>query len=72
MDRADAIALLKELTNEGLVNPQMISIGKNEKGTFSLMLKPNGHINAVRKIAAAKGLAVNEDKEKGYCTIYKP
>ncbi len=72
MDRAGAIVLLRELTNAGLVDPQMISIETNEKGTFSLVMKPNGHVDAVREFVAARGLALREDKEKGYCIIYKP
>ena len=72
MDRAAAIDLLKELTYAGWVNPQLLSIEKNQKGEYSLIIKPSENVDAVAEYLAVRGLALREDKARGYYIIFKP
>jgi hypothetical protein len=69
LDRAEAIALLKELISLNLVQPSLISVEKNSRGSFSLIMKVNGDLQGIRQLTAEKNLAMEEDTEKGYCII---
>jgi hypothetical protein len=71
LDRAEAVSLLKELIRLNFVQPSLISVEKNTRGTFSLVMKPDGDLQGIQLIAE-KNLAIEEDKKKGYCIIFKP
>ena len=70
MDRAEAVALLKELISLNLIQPSLISVEKNSSGGFSLIMKVDGDLQGIRQLIAEKNLAMEEDKEKGYCIIF--
>ena len=72
LDRAEAVSLLKELISLHLVQPSLISIEKNNRGTFSLIMKVDGDLQGIRKLIAEKNLAIEEDEEKGYFIIFEP
>jgi hypothetical protein len=40
--------LIKELIKLNLAHPSFIDIEKNEKGTYSIVLKANGNVNQAR------------------------
>ena len=72
MDRAEAVALLKELISLRLIQPSLISVEKNAGGSFSLVLKVDGDLRGIRQLIAEKNLAIQEDKRKGYFIIFEP
>ena len=72
LDRAGAVALVKELISLHLVQPSLISIEKNTRGAFSLIMKVDGDIQGVKHLIAEKNLVIEEDKEKGYLIIFEP
>jgi hypothetical protein len=72
LDRAEAVALLKEIISLHLVQPSLISIEKNPRGGFSLIMKIDGDLQGIRKFIAKKNLAIEEDKKKGYFIIFEP
>jgi hypothetical protein len=72
LDRAEAVALLKELIGLHLVQPSLISIEKNSRGGFSLIMKVDGDLQGIRQLIAEKNLAIEEDKKKGYYIIFEP
>ena len=73
LDRAEAVALLKELIALNMALPSYVTLNENKQNeTFTLVLKGECDVKAMNKFIAGKNLAVKEDKEKGTCTIYKP
>ena len=64
--------MLKEMVILGLVLPSFVSIDKNKKGGFSLVMNSNGSVLGIRAFLSDKDLVISEDKEKGTWTIYKP
>jgi hypothetical protein len=72
LDRAEAVALVKELISLHLVQPSLISIEKNTRGAFSLIMKIDGDLQGIKHLIAEKNLAIEEDKEKGYFIIFEP
>lgn len=68
MLRTEAVALFRELVTANLVVPAIVSIGKNDLGTFSLTMKLNGNAQAVRDFIAGKGFICEEDIN-GYCIV---
>jgi hypothetical protein len=72
VERKEAVALIRELIRLNLAHPSFIDIEKNERGTYSIVLKANGDVNQIRAFLAKTDLLLLEDMEKGTCTIYKP
>ena len=70
MERKEAIALLRELVDRNLAQPSIVSIDKNERGGFNLVIKDDCQM--IKQFIAEKKLAIKEDKEKGFCIIFKP
>ncbi len=70
MDRTDAVALLREITDKRLVEPSFISIEKNKHGTYNLIIKGESDIKELKELVAGKNLVIEEDK-KGNYVIYK-
>ena len=70
LNRAEAVALLKELISLNLIQPSLISVEKNASGGFSLIMKVDGDLQGMRQLIAEKNLAMEEDEEKGYCIIF--
>jgi hypothetical protein len=68
LERKEAVALLKELVDSNLAQPSIVSIDKNKRGRFNLVIKANCQM--IRQFIAEKKLAIKE--EKGYCIISKP
>ena len=72
MERKEAVDLIKELIRLNLAHPSFVDLEKNERGTYSVVLKANGDLNQIRTFLAKTDLALLEDIEKDTCTIYKP
>lgn len=72
MDRQQAVALLKEMMALDLVQPSFVTVEKNNRGTYSLIMKPNGNLTEIRAFLADKELMLLENKEKGTCSICTP
>ena len=72
MDRAEAVALLRELINLNLAQPSFVSIEKDGNGKFCLRMKTDGDLMGIRVFLADKNLILYEDQKKGTCTIGTP
>jgi len=72
LDRAEAVALLREMISLHLVQPSLISVEKNTRGGFSLIMKVDGDLQGIKRLIAKKNLAMEEDKKKGYFIIFEP
>jgi hypothetical protein len=71
VNRAEAIAILKELISEDLVNPNYVNICSLEINNCQIQIRSNGNKQAIQKHASKHGLIIQEDKEKKYLIIYK-
>ena len=72
LERSEAAALLKELIVLNLALPSLVDLKPNKHGKFALILKGDCDIQALRQFMAERKLAIEENKEKGYCIISKP
>jgi hypothetical protein len=73
LNRQEAIDLLREIASQNFFQPSLVTIEKNEHGTFSLILKANDKLMEIRAfLANKKDLMLFEDKETGISTIYEP
>jgi hypothetical protein len=71
LNRAEAIALLKETVTLNLIQPSFVSVDKNKEGTFNVVMKVDGDLTQIRAFLPDKDLILSEDKEKGTVTIFK-
>ncbi len=65
------MALLKELIDKGLIAPSLISVEKNDQGTYDLILKGNCDAKELKEAVAEKDLLIEEQKD-GHFIIHKP
>ncbi len=72
MDRKEAVVLLKEMVNLGLIQPSFVSVEKNDHDTFNLVMKADGNLFEIRSFLSDKNLIISEDEKRGTCTIYTP
>ena len=72
MERGEAVGVLKEIISENLGMPSVVSLNRNERCKFDLMLKGDCDVHALQKFVAERNLSIREDKENGYLTIFKP
>lgn len=49
-----------------------MSIEKNRRGSFKVIMKNDCDTMALREFAAEKNLMVEVDSERGYCVIHRP
>lgn len=70
MERREAVALLKELMACQLADFSWVSIVKKSDDDYRLEIKST-YCETLREYAANNNLAIEENNEKGYCTIYK-
>ncbi len=72
MDRAEAMALLKELIAVNMVDPSFISVSQRKPNHFQLLIKSDYYRSEIEKYAKKFGLSIKEDKEQKYLVIFKP
>ncbi len=72
MERAEAVALLKELGAGLLIQPTMVMIEQRTPDHYQLRIKGNYNRNEIEQFAQKFYLSVKEDKTKNYLFIFKP
>jgi hypothetical protein len=71
LDRLQAMAVLKELVADNLVDPSYVSIGKRSPTNYQIQIKCN-YNKEIEAYAKKHGLTITEDKERKYLVIFKP
>ena len=71
LDRTQAMALLKELVANDLVDPSFVSIMQKKPNHYQLKIKCN-YNKRIEEFAKNNNLSIEEDEEKKYLLIYKP
>ena len=71
MDRAEAVALLKQLVALNLALPTYVTLDE-KNGVFTIVLKGECNIQAMNDFVAEKNLSIKMDKSNCTYTIYKP
>jgi hypothetical protein len=72
VNRAGAIAILKEFISEDLVDSSYVNICSKEPEHCQIQIRSNSNKEAIEKHASKHGLIIEEDKEQKYLIIYKP
>lgn len=72
MDRLEAMAMLKELVANNLVEPSYVHICLRKPNHYQIQLKCDYNKVEIEKHAKKHGLVIEEDKERKYLVIYKP
>jgi hypothetical protein len=71
LERKEAVALLKELVSLSLVEASFVVVKENKPGKFGLILKTDCNAPGLKQFIAERDLAIEDDKQKDYCIIYK-
>ena len=69
MKRQEAVALLKELSSAGLIQPTFVLIEQKKPDSFELVIKGDFDFQAINKLASVR-FAVKNDVEKGFLAIF--
>ncbi len=72
MDRLQAMAMLKELVDDDLVEPSYVHICLRKPDHYQIQIKCDYHKAEIEAHAKKHGLTIEEDAEKKYLVIYKP
>lgn len=72
MKREEAVALLKELSVEHLIQPTLVLIEKRTPDSYQLTVKADYDGHGVQLFVQKFNLAISEDKERGFLTIFTP
>jgi len=72
MDRKEALAMLKELIAEDLVDPSYVNVSKRTPNHYQIQIRCDYNKKEVEAHAKKYGLTIEEDKERKYLVIYKP
>jgi len=72
LDRQEAIALLKELTDLKIIQPSFVAIEKNKQSGFVVIIKGDCDIQALKELVAERNLAIETEKGKDTITIFEP
>lgn len=70
MDRLEAIALLKELVANNLVEPTYVHVSLRKPDHYQIQIKCN-YNKDIDSFAQKHGLIIEEDREKKYLVIFK-
>jgi hypothetical protein len=68
--RAQAIAALKELVTNGLIDTTWVSIEERKPNSFELKVKGNFDRSLIDPFLQKHSLKLEENKEKGWLIIY--
>ena len=71
LDRTQAMALLKELVANNLVEPTYVHVSLKKLDDYQIQIKCD-YNNQLEVFAKKHGLTIIEDKERKYLTIFKP
>ena len=72
LNRLDAMALLKELAANNLVDPSYLLLCLRKPDNYKIQIKCDYQQSAIEEYAKKHGLTMQEDKERKYLVIYKP
>jgi DNA-binding PadR family transcriptional regulator len=72
MRRGEAVALLKELGAEGLIQPSWVLIEQRRPEKYQLCVKGDYDLHQIELFLEKYTLAIEEDKTKGFLCIFKP
>ena len=72
MNRLEAMALLKELVADNLVEPNYIHICERKPNHYQIQIKCDYQKKELEEYTKKHNLSIEEDKEKNYLTIFKP
>jgi hypothetical protein len=72
MQRYEAVALLKELEAQHLIQPLLVLIEQRKPDRYELQIKGFYDLELIRGFAKQYNLAVKEDTTNGYLVIFKP
>ncbi len=72
LDRLQAMAMLKELVDNDLVEPSYVSMVQSKPNHFLIQIKCDYNKMEIERHAKKHGLTIIEDKERKYLTIFKP
>jgi len=72
LDRLQAMALLKELVDNNLVDPSYVSMFQVKPNNFQIQIKCDYNKVEIEVHAKKYGLTITEDKERKYLVIFKP
>ena len=72
MNRQEAMALLKELVENNLVEPSYVVMVEAKPDVFQIQIKCDYNRTEIEAHAKKYGLTITEDKERRYLVIFKP
>jgi hypothetical protein len=72
LDRAEAMALLKELIAVNMVDPSFVSLSQRMPNHYELQIKSDYYRSELEAYAKKFGLSIEEDKQQKYLVIFKP
>ena len=70
MLRAQAIAVLKELVANGLIDTAWVSLEERKTNIFGLKVKGDCDHSLIDPFLQKRNLTLEENKEKGWLVIY--
>jgi hypothetical protein len=71
-DRLQAMAMLKVLVDNDLVEPSYVSMVQVKPNIFQIKIKCDYNKTEIEAHAKKHGLTITEDKERKYLVIFKP
>jgi hypothetical protein len=71
LDRQQAMAMLKELVINNLVEPSYVHICKKSPEQYQIQLKSDYNRESIEEYGKKHGLTIEEDKERKYLLIFK-
>ena len=72
MQRYEAVALLKELDAQHLIQPSLVLIEQRKPDRYELQIKGFYDLELITGFVKQYDLAVKEDTTKGYLVIFTP
>jgi hypothetical protein len=72
MKRENAVALVKELVFNNLIQTNWLSIDRRKVDSYELRFRGDYERHDLDVFLQNRNLAMEENKEKGFCIIYKP
>ncbi len=72
MNRLEAMAMLKKLVDNDLVEPSYVSIVKVKPDFFQIQIKCDYNKRQIEAFAKQNGLTITEDKDRKYLVIFQP
>jgi hypothetical protein len=72
VDRPQAMAMLKGLVANNLVDPSFVNICERKPNHYQIQIKCDYNRKEIERICKKCGLTIENDKEKKYLLIFKP